>query len=162
MNEPRPTFSTQLYGWLQKAEKFLLAGAVVALILRYAGYPIEQLLTISLSGLAMVYFFSAFSPPQPSETQAEEKKGFIDLLFVSTLPKLAGIGSAVAIIGILFGLQRLNGYAEMLNMGLFVAGGVSVFIVIGLAMGNERARSLMPLLYRLIPLAIISAYLLRQ
>ena len=161
MEEPRPTFSTLLYGWLQKAEKFLLAGAVLALILRYTGYPVDQLLTISLSGLAMVYFLSAFSPPKPVETEGDERKsGFIDLFFGTTLPKLAGIGSAVAIIGVLFALQHLNGYTEMLNLGLLASGGVSVLIVIGLAMGNERAKLLTPTLYRLVPLAIISAFFL--
>lgn len=162
MDDPKPSFPTLLYGWLQKAEKFLLAGAAVALILKYIGKPVDQLLTISLSGLAMVYFLSAFSPPKPSDTSGEQKLGFTDLLFATILPKLAGIGSAVAIIGLLFGLQHLPGYTEMLNMGLFATGGASVLIIIGLAMGNERAKSLLTVLYRLIPLAIISALLLRQ
>ena len=160
MDDPKPSFAGQLAGWLQKAEIALIAGAVVAVALKYAGYTADQLLTISLWGLAVIYFLGAFSQPKPGETGGEQKQGFTDLLFSTILPKLAGIGSAVAIIGVLFGLQHLPGYEEMLRIGLFASGSAAALIAIGIAMGNERAKSLMPVLYRLVPLVIISAYFL--
>ena len=67
MDEPRSSFSTMLSGLLQTAEKILLAGAALGLILKYMGKSADQILIISLSGLAGVYFLMAFSPAKPLE-----------------------------------------------------------------------------------------------
>ena len=161
MDEPRSSFSTMLSGLLQTAEKILLAGAALGLILKYMGKSADQILIISLSGLAGVYFLMAFSPAKPledSDNTPQQKLGFKELLFSTILPKIAGIGSAVAIIGVLFALVNFKGSDEMLRIGLMTSGAAAALILIGLVQGSESAKALVPLLYRLVPLAGISAF----
>jgi len=49
---------------------------------------------------------------------AKKKGGFTDLLFVTIMPKVYGIGAAVVIVGALFKIQHWEGANEMLILGL--------------------------------------------
>ena len=51
---------------------------------------------------------------------SKKKGGFMDLLYVTIMPKVYGIGAAVVIIGALFKILHLTGADQMLMIGLSV------------------------------------------
>lgn len=155
---PAPMF--KLYEYLPKIELVCLAGAVVGVLMKYMGQPGDQIIKFALSGLAVIYFLGAFKPPAPVDDAGTTapKKGFMDLLFMTILPKIAGISSAVAIIGVLFALLQLPGASEQLFIGCSTLGITLVLFGIGLAAGNENAKAMTPMLYRMIPIFLISVY----
>ncbi len=51
---------------------------------------------------------------------SKKKGGFMDLLYVTIMPKVYGIGAAVVIIGALFKILHLEGADQMLMIGLSV------------------------------------------
>ena len=159
MSEPTPSFSSKLAALLAMAEKVLLALAILGLALKVMGQPGDNVLMIALSGLAGVFFLSGFRPPEVAATEGI-KLGFMDMLFSTIAPKIAGIGCAVATIGVLYTLLNMPGSKEMLQVGFAAATAASALIAVGLAQGNERARTLSPFLTRLLPLLGICTYYL--
>jgi hypothetical protein len=150
-------FSQTLYRYLEKAELILLAALAVSLLARYLqmnGYMTG--LQISLSGLAGVYFLMAYRPPA---SQPEgERKGFADLLAVTILPKVLWIGCAVGAIGILFYLLQLEGARQMMLIHTGAGGiGLGMFLA---ARQSSSAAALTEVLYRAIPLLMVSVYFL--
>ena len=163
MSERDNSFASKLSGWLSIAERALVAGAVIGLALKTFSMREQgdSLVMFSLSGLAGVFFLSAFRPPAAKTEKTEEKKlGFMDLLFTTILPKIAGISCAVGTIGVLFALLHMPGGEQMMQIGLAATGAASALIAIGLAQGNEKAKELSPFLIRLLPLMGICAYYL--
>jgi hypothetical protein len=151
-------FSSRIFGFLSILEKVAITGALVGIGFKYLQLPgADQILMISLSGLAGVYFMFAYKPPQ---TMGEEKPGFNTSLSTVILPKVASIASSVLVIAIMFRFLPLQGAKEMLMVG--VAGGVFAAMIFGLLLvqGNEAAKSQVGILYRLLPLLIIAAYFL--
>jgi hypothetical protein len=111
-----------------------------------------MLLILSLSGLATIFFLSAYMPIE-IQREGEEKLNFTDLFVYGIAPKILGIGSAVIATGLLFYLLSLKGYAQMLLVGSATTGAVS-FLVLMLALQNQKyLKPLLPFLYRGIPLA---------
>lgn len=94
----------------QYLEPLLIGIALIAYGLR----PMlgSQLLVVALGSLAVFYNLSAFQALPPAPDNAPSSL-FADIL----LPKITGIGAAVAVIGILFGLMHWNGAAVMLLVG---------------------------------------------
>ncbi len=165
MDEPRVSFMTKLSGILPTIEKILLGGAAVGLIMKYQGLPGDEILKISLSGLAGIYYLMGFmKPPQTEEAAAteEKKRGFLELLFSTIAPKVAWLSCSVSTIGVLFTLLNLAGSREMLMIGGSAAGLATLLIAVGLAQGNEKVKTISQVLYRLVPLLGISAYYLMQ
>ena len=162
MSDPYTSFSSKLYGWLSIAERALLVGAVIGLAMKTFNMkePGDSVVMISLSGLAGVFFLSAFRPPAVQAGTKEKKLGFMDLLFTAILPKITGISCAVGTIGVLFALLHKPGAKEMMQVGLAATGAASALIAIGLAQGNEQAKALSPFLNRLLPLMGICVYYL--
>ena len=163
MSKPYNSFSSKLYGWLSIDERALVAGAVIGLVLKTFNMKEQgdSLVMFSLSGLAGVFFLSAFRPPAAKTEETEEKKlGFTDLLFITILPKIVGISCAVGTIGVLFALLHRPGSEQMMQIGLAATGAASALIAIGLAQGNEKPKELSPYLIRLLPLMGIRSYYL--
>jgi hypothetical protein len=111
---------------------------------------------MSLSGLAGIYFLMAYRPPTP--VPEGEKKGFGQLLSQTILPKVLWIGCAVGAIGIMFHLLQLDGAHEMLLIHA-ASGGVGVGMFLAFRQSTD-SQALTPLLYRAVPLLLISVYLL--
>ena len=154
---PQSPFSQTLYRYLEKAELVLLAALGASLLARYLemnGYMTA--LQVSLSGLAGVYFLMAYRPPasQPDG----EKKGFTDLLAATILPKVLWIGCSVGAIGIMFYLLQLEGARQMLLIHTGAGGvGIGMFLA---SRQSSSAAALTEVLYRAIPLLLISVYFL--
>jgi hypothetical protein len=161
MSTQPTSFATTLYGLIKKVEIALWLALVLGLLLHYSGYPAKNVLTISLSGLAIVFFLGAYQPSNIIRGE-DEKLGFVDLLYLIIAPKLVGISMAVSLIGILFYFINANieGTKQMLFLGSMSGIAASLVIGIGVAIGAKNSNTLLPILYRSVPIAIASVYLL--
>lgn len=158
--QPAP-FAATLYSLLKKVEIALWLALVLGLLLHYGGYPAKNVLIVSLSGLAIVFFLGAYQPSNIVRSD-NEKLGFMDLLYLTIAPKLVGISMAVSLIGILFYFINANveGTKQMLFLGSISGIAASLVIGIGVATRAKNSSVLIPILYRAVPIAIASAYLL--
>jgi hypothetical protein len=162
MEAPRQSFSDKLNFILSRAEQALLGLALIGLVLRYANLPWTMVLTVSLAGLAIVFFLSAFTPPDHRKLTESPILGFKDLLAFTIAPKVLGISCAVSAIGILFFLQGLKGYQQMVMIGgVAIAFGLLI-LGYGFMTDTKNIRTMMPLVYRAVPLGFIDAYIFLQ
>jgi hypothetical protein len=153
----QPQFAQRLYRYLEQAELILLAILGASLVARYLQMNGHLTgLQISLSGLAGVYFLMAYRPPPP--LPEGEKKGFAQLFSLTILPKALWIGCAVGAIGILFYLLQLEGARQMLLIHA-ASGGLGIGIFFAFRQTSD-SQTLTPVLYRAVPLLLISVYLL--
>jgi hypothetical protein len=159
MSQPQESFSAKLFEKLQWIEIALWAGAGIGLLLRFASVPSNNLIIISLSGLAIILFLSAYRPPNIVRSD-DEKLGFTDLLCFSIAPKVLGISSAVTIIGVLFFLMGMKGYEQMLLVGSMSIAIASLLIEAGVVMKVKHMKTVISILYRAVPLMLIGFYLL--
>lgn len=156
--QPPPNFGAKLRNLFVPAERVLLAGAMIGIIMKRFGLDGNLILMVSLASLAGVYFLSAYLPPANPSTASDQPKSTKDLIYLTILPKITGISLAVAIVGILFALMHMPGAAQMLLIGSIAMGLVLVILGSGVAAGNEHARAMTPMLYRVIPILAISLY----
>jgi hypothetical protein len=151
-------FTSRLYSFFSILEKIAIALALVGIGFKYLNLTgANEMLMIGMSTLSGVYFLSAYKPPPKRD---DEPAGFATLLAVTILPKVSWIACAVLVIGIQFRLLNLNGAGEMLMIG--AAAGVLAAVMMGLfiVQGNENAKSQINVLYRLVPMLIITSYFL--
>jgi hypothetical protein len=155
---PDPSFAKSLGKILSWLERGAVVVVIIGLILTATGTNASQILMISMSALAGVYFLYAYQPIQ-IEREEGEKYGFKELLAFTIAPKISWIGNSVMLIGILFSLLSLNGARQMLMVGIG-AGAVASFILGALsASGTKNIESIQPVLLRTIPLLGVSLYL---
>jgi hypothetical protein len=162
MEAPRPSFGDRLIVYLAVLEKGLLAALVAGFALRYANLPGQTLISMSMSGLAIVFFLSAFRPLVGMDRPEGELMGFIDMLMFTIVPKVLGIASAVSVIGILFYLQDMKGYLQMILIGGVTIAAGTLILGYGIATAVKNANKLFPMLIRAVPLAILDAYIYWQ
>ncbi len=160
MTQPQESFSTKLYEKLQWIELALWIGAAIGLLLKwFTSYPSSNLILISLGSLSTILFLSAYRPSNIVRSD-EEKLGFMDLLCLSIAPKVLGISSAACLIGILFYLMHWAGYQQMLLIGSMSIAIGSTLLEAGLVMKVKHIKTVIPILYRAVPLMLIGFYLL--
>ncbi|WP_456457920.1 hypothetical protein [Reichenbachiella sp.] len=140
-------------------ERAFLTTVALSFALSLANNEIPYLLTISLLGLAAVFFLNAFKP-QKIEQTGSEQLDFNDLLGMSIVPKVLWIASAVALIGITFyqlGMEK--GYSRTLGSGsLSIIIGTFVLLFLKIREAKHIDKSL-PILFRAIPVAVLAVYL---
>lgn len=155
-----PPLISRLIKNLRWVEGILLVLLVIGIILMNLNDD-RTLLTVSLIGLAVVFFLYAHRPiDMPVETN--EKAGFSELLAYGILPKVMWIGCAIATTGILFYTLERSGYKEMLMIGGLSTGIVLLLFTIFLLTGVKNLRFLFPNLVRSVPLFAIVVYILMQ
>ncbi len=161
MSETRPTFTQQLFKLVDRAEIILLGTLSVALILYTSSYRSEILLDLSLKGLAVIFFLSAFRP-LPIQRKEGEKLGFMDLLCTTTVPKILWISSAVITAGIILFFSKAGneGYKMILMLGSITIPAGIIILAAGLSSGVKHLNVIVPILYRAIPLTIVAIYML--
>ncbi len=162
METPRQSFSGKLRFFLSRAEQALLALAMIGLLLRYAGLPWTTVIMLALSGLGTIFFLSAYLPPEPMESDGAARLGFKDLLMFTILPKVLGIACSVSAIGMLFYLLGFKGYLQMILIGGTVISAGLLILGFGFATETKNIRTMMPILYRAVPLVFIDAYIYLQ
>lgn len=107
-NEQLAKISNRLSPKLDKYEAILAFVFLIVLILQIVSdLQVGVFMTLTLSTLAVLYFFKAYSMPDDDNAGGMER--FID--------KLAYLSLVVGIIGILFRLENWQGYNEMLIIG---------------------------------------------
>ena len=151
-----------IFRLLNYVEIIGLAAAGVGYAMLYSsmrGAP--EILTISLSVLAAVFFLRGYQPPAPQQKDGDDAQllGFSDLLSATILPKVGWIACSVATVGIQFRLLNLKGNDEMLIIGcsvLIIALFLSGILIVS---KPERSAGLMQLVYRAVPLCMVGLYL---
>ena len=146
--------------YLPLAEKIFLAGASVGLIFLFLNLD-TLVLIASLIALAVIFFLSAYRPPEmPASENASQ--GFQGLFAFVILPKVLWIGCAVSAIGIALYLMgpTNDGYQLMLligGMSLLSDTGIFVFFLLK---GTKHIELISPIFFRAIPLLGASIYIL--
>jgi hypothetical protein len=108
-----------------------------------------------------VFFLTAYAlPPIPNDENT--RMGFKEQLAYKIVPKVLGLASAIATIGILFYLLQFEGFQLMLFMGAVALAGGGLGLGIAIVVGIKHMNVLMPYLYRAVPLFLISVYILLQ
>lgn len=145
---------------LHWAERALLIALVIGTLLTYLKID-TAVLSVSLIGLAVVFFLYAYKPLDIVRAE-NEQLGFSDLLAVLILPKVMWISSAISTLGLLFYLLDLgnDGYKKMLMIGGLTIGIAVVLLTIFLASGVKNLKIVTPILLRAVPLLLIDLYIL--
>ncbi len=158
-NSQQPIF-LKILPFVPWAERVFIIAALIALALKATGNTSTTLLVISLGGLAATFFLSGFIPLDIPYDE-NEKLGFIDLLALTIMPKVAWIGIAISVLGILFHQLGLppDRYLQMFMIGSSVLVGTVVILLIALAQGVKRLHYVVPIYYRVIPVLLVMAYL---
>jgi hypothetical protein len=162
METPGQSFPDKLKFYLARAEQALLGIALIGLVLKFANLPWTTVLTVALAGLAGVFFLSAYLPPDRSKLDDHAPLGLRHLLAFTIAPKILGISCAVSAIGVLFFIEGLKGYLQMVMIGgIAIALGLLV-LGYGFMTDTKNIRTMMPLVYRAIPLGLIDPYIFLQ
>ncbi|NQZ78677.1 MAG: hypothetical protein HRT61_21565 [Ekhidna sp.] len=142
-------------------ERVFLATLLVAFVLQLTGSELPILMSLSIAGLGVTFFLSAYRPLNIEPTE-DEQMGFNELLGLSIVPKVLWISTAVATIGILlFSLQLGNdGYLRMLYIGGSTIIIASVIMLILKAMGTKYLNATFPVYFRALPTLLVIAYIL--
>ncbi|MFM8912860.1 MAG: hypothetical protein ACKOE6_08105 [Flammeovirgaceae bacterium] len=158
MNQLLQDFVKRAYPYFSKVEVALWAGFVVGFVLKSFDAPADNIVMISASLLAILYFLPASLPFTPESIDSQKQSPpLLESLYNTIVHKASGIGLASAVIGILFyGLGR-KGYSEMLLLGAASTALVTVLVLAGAAMNNTKK---ITVLYRSLPLLLVSLYLL--
>lgn len=159
MDDKMPPFTGKLYQFIGLAERVSLGGAILSMFLKRFGTESDTLLILSLTTLSTVYFLSAFKPGGSVEPPpADQKSGdTLDLLVKIIAPKVGWIGCSVAVVGILFYLQGMKGYEQMLMIGGGTLAIVSAPLGIAFLKGNK-----LQLLMRTMPLATLFSLFINE
>ena len=106
MTEVKTTPAMQLAKGLPFAEGIFILALITGFVLKYFAVD-NAVTTVALSGLAITYFFKAYTPPANIEPKksSEEQAGFSELLVTIIIPKVLYISSSVLVLGILFYLN---------------------------------------------------------
>lgn len=158
MRELIQSILKKIYPYFQQIEMALWAGVAVGLLLRLTSIPSETVLVVSCSSLAVLYFLSTYQTDVVKTGQ--EKSGFLDLIYSTIVPKASWMSLAVGSIGILFYVTHKKGYQEMLQLGLYGTAITTILLFIGMALNKNYSKANIPVLYRTIPLMLVSLYLL--
>lgn len=146
--------------YLYPAETFFVGLLTVGILLPKFDISSDEVIMISLSGLATIFFLSAYRPLEIKLGQGEEVQGFKALFYLSILPKVLWISCSIMAIGILFAILNLPGNKNTLMIGSSTAFVALIFIGIFLLSDEKHIKATIPILYRAVPLLLVSAYLL--
>ncbi len=158
MAETTSPVKTLIFKSLPLAEKFFLAGVALGLVLYYSVNE-SNIVFISLSALAAVYFLYAHVPPELVRDD-DKPHGFAELLANSIVPKVMWISASVSIIGLLFALLKLEGSPEMLLIAVSALGVGLLLFTIFFTIGVKGIQSNVRILFRVVPIFIIDLYLM--
>lgn len=162
MAEPTP-FSRMLFGLLERAELIAVAAVLGGLGAHLAGFTgVDSIMVVAFGALAGIYFLMAYRPSEAPQPATDQKSGFVDLFSQTILPKLLWISCAVGASGLsmLHTRPDNDGYLKILQIHALLS--VLVVVVVGLLLIQGKSKNLIPVLYRTIPLALASAYLIAK
>ena len=145
--------------YLYNAEMVFAALLTLGLLLPKMDIDSSMLIFISVGGLALIFFLQAYNPmPIPVRSA---QMGFQELLCFTILPKVMWIGASVCTVGILFMLLDISkGYEQMLLIGSTTL--ITCLLITGYFFLTKRSyvQALIPVLYRVVPVLLVTAYVL--
>jgi hypothetical protein len=145
--DPKTKVGNFFQASILKYELFILALIVLVICISALKVPHSGLLlTLVLMSTACIYFFTAFSMPEGAEFTA------ID----NFLHKLISLGSSVAIIGILFMIQKWPMGDTMITIGLLTLGMCLIVLIYQKIKGPKIEKFNRLVLLRILILLIIS------
>jgi hypothetical protein len=151
----RSAFAEKLFPFISTLEKIFLVGFIIGAGLRITHTKgSDEILMVSMSGLAAICFLTAYKPP------AENLGNDIKALFVTIVNKVLYISSAVCIIGLLFFFLHFEGYKQMLMIGSMSVGACMVISLYLITQLKESQSVLQPALFRALPLGIAAGFVL--
>lgn len=151
-----------LFGLLERAELIALTALLAGLGAHFSGYSgFSSVLVFAFAALGGIYFLMAYRPQAIPPTTDGAPPGFKDLFVLTILPKVMWISCAVGAAG----LSMLHTHPDNLGYQQLLLIQASVSILGMLAVGACAAigadtRHIIPILYRSIPLALASIYIL--
>lgn len=149
--DPKTKIGNMIQLKVLKYELLILAFIVLAGGLAVLKVPCSGLfLTLVLLSAACIYFFSAFAIPEGVEFTAVD----------NFLHKLVALGSSVAIIGILFIIQKWPSGDTMITVGLLTLGMCLIALVYQRMKISETTKFNNLVLLRIVVLLLISGGLL--
>ena len=142
-------------------EKAFLATLIIGFALQLIGTEIPILFIVSLAGLGVTFFLSAYIPLDIEPTKGQQM-GFNELLGLTILPKVLWISTAVTTIGILFYMLQLgnDGYQRMLYIGGSTIIIATLITLILWTIGTRYLNATYPVLYRAILTRLVGGYIL--
>jgi hypothetical protein len=160
MKDRPVSFVQKLFPFFNKIEMACWLALLVGLVAQYLHYPVQSLLVVALIGLSIIFFLGAYQPSNISQDEGE-KWGMLQLLQLVVVPKVLGIGMAVACMGILFKIIDSNskGPAQMLLLGGATTAIAIAITLVGLLTNVKHIQFLVPKLYRAVPIAAAALYL---
>jgi len=148
-------FAEKLFPFLNTLEKIFLTGFIIGACFRILHLNgADEFLMISMSGLAIVCFLTAYKPA------TEDFGNHSKALLMTIVNKMFYISSAVCILGLLFFLLHFKGYQQLLLIGSLPIGICTIIGVYLITQLSESAGALRPGLLRGLPLGIASAFVL--
>jgi len=155
-----PLSPTSLARYVNVAEKIIVLGLIVVLLLGNRLQSQQEAYMILLSALAGVMFLKAFTPLDVMPTDKQEVQwGFGELLFYTIVPKVLCIGSAVACMGILFYLLKFPGYQQQLVIGSTALGAALAVVLFYFLRGFGRTSTYLGLVYRALAFFIVAVFI---
>ena len=143
--------------WIERAAISLL---IVAMIMALLKIPADEMIMVSMGTLSVVFFMNARSMTAP-EPKEGEQSGFRELFGFVILPKILWLGASVSVIGILFFILELSGYAEMLMVGGSSLTIGTLILVILISTGSQNLLPVYkPVLVRVLPVMAVALYIL--
>ncbi len=163
MTEQRTTLISKITPYLSLTEKIFLAGLAVGLILIYFNVDSKAIIQVSLLGLAITYFLTAFKIIEIPR-QEDEKFEFKDFLAWSIVPKVIWMFCGVSLFGLFaYSLQLGNdGYKQAFRIGVLgIPIGLAILVYAHFS-GTKHLKYVMPTVFRAVPLLIADFYLLNN
>ncbi|MBI3219122.1 MAG: hypothetical protein HYZ44_06400 [Bacteroidetes bacterium] len=160
MKDQRVSFIQKLFPFLNKIEIACWLGLIIGFVAQYLNYPSQSLQVVSLIGLSIVFFLGAYQPSNIVQEEGE-KWGMPELFQLMIVPKVLGIGMAVACLGIVFKIIDNNpkGSAQMLLLGGGTCAIAITIALVGVLTKVKHVQSVVPKLYRAVPIAAAALYL---
>lgn len=147
-SKPETTFAQALSKIIGLVERVAMAVAFAGALFKYMHWAMgSELLILGLFTIAITLFLSGFGMLSTPHS------------LVAVIYKLGYISSAVAVIGILFTLLRLEGSVQMLTVALPSLGGVVIMAGVFSAKYEGALKVLRPMLMRAVPLFLCCLYL---
>jgi hypothetical protein len=141
-------------------EKVLLIALIIGVTLTTMN--IDTTVTkVSLLGLAVIFFLMAYRPIDlPEEPDAQY--GMPELLGLMIIPKVLWISSAISALGLALYVINLGneGYRTILMVGGLTIAIATLLLIYFVVTGTRHISRVVPILFRALPLCLVSLYIL--
>lgn len=155
--QPKPLSLLRHLPLLEKIHLGILSVGIILAILNINFLALR----IALAGLAVIFFLSAYHPPDEIKERSENDTfGFSDMLALIIIPKVLWISSAVLVAGIALSFFSYGneGYKQALMIGILSIAVCLILLTFFSVRGVKHLKSVTPILYRAVPAFLAGVY----